>query len=51
MKSLEEIGKAIKLLKEAAEILYPDKKYSDIEVLAAFNRGIETITDPVLMKS
>lgn len=47
MKDLEQIGEAIKLLKEAAKILYPEQPYSDIEVLAAFARGIETIAEPV----
>lgn len=37
-------------LQEAAKLLYPNKKYTVIELVDALNRGIEGIKNPVLMR-
>lgn len=47
MISKEDAVKAAELLQEAAKLLCPNQPYTQIEVLAAFNRGIVTIEKPV----
>jgi hypothetical protein len=42
-----ELKEAADHLHKAAELLYSDISYTTIELLAAFNRGIATITEPV----
>jgi hypothetical protein len=42
-----ELKEAADHLHKAAELLYPEISYTTIELLAAFSRGIATITEPV----
>jgi len=50
MMTIEQIKEAAGYLKKASELLKPDVNYTTIELLAAFNRGIATITDPVSLR-
>jgi hypothetical protein len=45
----EQDREAANYLRKAAEVLQSETAYTAIELLAAFNRGIATITDPVSM--